>query len=85
MFVGPHKLYYQSNRKGADQKRASFTFNAPLQPGVNLITVVARETPDTTTRRTVVVRRDGKDGRILKTPKQPSGDFRFLLDAVDGQ
>lgn len=82
MFVGPHKLYYQSNRGSDDPKRASFSFDAPLQPGVNLITVVARESPDTTTRRTVVVRRDGKDGRILKTAKQPSGDFRFLLDAV---
>jgi carboxyl-terminal processing protease len=69
MYVGPRKLHYQSNRQGADPHRASFTLDAPLQPGVNLITVVARETPDTTTRRTVVVRRDGPDGSILKTPK----------------
>jgi carboxyl-terminal processing protease len=34
-----------------------------------MITVVARETADTITRRTIVVRRDGPDGSILKTPK----------------
>jgi carboxyl-terminal processing protease len=78
VFVGSRKLYYQSNRDGADPHRASFTFDAPLQPGVNLITVVARESPDTTTRRVVVVRRDGPGGEILKTPKH---DGDFLLEA----
>jgi carboxyl-terminal processing protease len=36
---------------------------------VNLITVVARENTDTTSRRTIVVRKDAADGAILKTPK----------------
>jgi carboxyl-terminal processing protease len=44
-------------------------FDAPLRPGVNLITVVARENPDTVTRRMIIVRKDGADGSILKTPK----------------
>ncbi|WP_437776531.1 MXAN_5808 family serine peptidase [Sorangium sp. So ce1097] len=69
IFVGSRKLYYKSNRGGADPKKADFSFEAPLRPGVNVITVVARETPDTTTRRTLVVRKDGPDGSILKTPK----------------
>jgi carboxyl-terminal processing protease len=69
IFVGSRKLYYKSNRDGADAKKAAIDFDAPLRPGVNLITVVARETPDTTTRRVLVVRRDGPDGAILKTPK----------------
>ena len=69
IFVGSRKLYYKSNRDGADPKKASFEFDAPLRPGVNLITVVARETPDTTSRRTIVVRRDAADGSIMKTPK----------------
>jgi carboxyl-terminal processing protease len=77
MFVGSRKLYYQSNRAGADPRRASFTYDAPLQPGVNIITVIARETPDTTTRRVVVVRRDGADGSTLKTPKHVDDDFLF--------
>jgi carboxyl-terminal processing protease len=67
MFVGARKLYYQSNRTGADPKHAGFEFDAPLEPGVNFITVVARKNADTTTRRTVVVRRDAADGSILKT------------------
>lgn len=75
LFVGSRKLYYQSNRNGADPKRATFSFDAPLQPGVNVISVVARESPDTTTARTVVVRRDGADGSILKTPKHVDDDF----------
>ncbi len=79
LFVGPRKLYYQSNRNGADPTRAKFEFDAPLQPGVNLITVVARESPDTTTRRVIVVRRDAVDGSILKTPKRQDN---YLLEAV---
>jgi carboxyl-terminal processing protease len=69
MFVGSRKLYYKSNRDGPDPKKATFEFDAPLRPGVNVITVVARETPDTTTRRTIIVRKDGPDGAVLKTPK----------------
>ncbi|MFT3774768.1 MAG: MXAN_5808 family serine peptidase [Minicystis sp.] len=69
VFVGSRKLYYKSNRDGADPKKASIDFDAPLRPGVNLITVVARETPDTTTRRVLVVRKDAPDGSTLKTPK----------------
>jgi carboxyl-terminal processing protease len=75
LFVGSRKLHYQSNRNGADPKRATFSFEAPLQPGVNLISVIARESPDTTTARTVVVRRDAPDGSILKTPKHQDDDF----------
>ncbi|HVY46663.1 MAG TPA: MXAN_5808 family serine peptidase, partial [Minicystis sp.] len=69
IFVGSRKLFYRSNRDGADPKKMTFDFDAPLRPGVNLITVVARETPDTTTRRTLVVRKDAADGSLLKTPK----------------
>lgn len=69
VFVGSRKLYYRSNRDGADPRKATFEFEAPLRPGVNLITVVARENPDTVTRRMIIVRKDGADGSILKTPK----------------
>lgn len=75
LFVGSRKLFYQSNRNGADPKRATFSFDAPLAPGVNLISVIARESPDTTTVRTIVVRRDAPDGSILKTPKHQDDDF----------
>jgi carboxyl-terminal processing protease len=69
IFVGSRKLYYRSNRDGADPKKAPFEFDAPLRPGVNVVTVVARETPDTVSTRRLVVRKDGADGSILKTPK----------------
>ena len=69
----------KSNRTGPDRHNASFEFEAPLEPGVNIITVVARESPDTTTRRVVVVRRDGPDGTILKTTKHQAD---YLLEAV---
>jgi carboxyl-terminal processing protease len=69
MFVGPRKLYYQSNRNGKDPLRAGFEFDAPLEPGINFITVVARKNADTITRRTLVVRRDAPDGAILKTAR----------------
>ncbi|WP_437765101.1 MXAN_5808 family serine peptidase [Sorangium sp. So ce281] len=80
IFVGSRKLYYKSNRDGADPKKAEFSFEAPLRPGVNVISVVARETPDTTTRRTLVVRKDGPDGSILKTPKSDNPVDDWIAD-----
>jgi len=69
VFVGSRKLYYKSNRDGADPKKTAFDFDAPLRPGVNVVTVVARENPDTVTRRTIIIRKDAADGALLKTPK----------------
>jgi carboxyl-terminal processing protease len=47
----------------------TFDADLPLRAGVNVVTVVARENPDTQTRRTFVVRRDGANGDLLQTPK----------------
>jgi carboxyl-terminal processing protease len=69
IFVGARKVFYRSNRNGADSKKMAFDADLPLRPGVNVVTVVARENPDTTTRRTYVVRRDGPNGELLATPK----------------
>jgi carboxyl-terminal processing protease len=69
IFVGPRKVFYQSNRKSADPTKLKFSLDAQLQPGVNVITVVARESEDTATRYTLVVRRDGPNGEPLPTPK----------------
>jgi len=46
-----------------------FDADLPLRPGVNVVTLVARENPDTTTHRTFIVRRDGPAGELLQTPK----------------
>ena len=65
IFVGSRKVFYRSNRNGADPKQMAFDADLPLRPGVNVVTVVARENPDTTTRRTFIVRRDGPNGELL--------------------
>ncbi|MDF2692036.1 MAG: Carboxyl-terminal protease, partial [Labilithrix sp.] len=69
VFVGNRKVFYRSNRNGSDPKRMTFEAPVPLRPGVNVITVVARENVDTIGRRTVIIRRDGPNGEILQTPK----------------
>ncbi|NUP09521.1 MAG: PDZ domain-containing protein [Polyangiaceae bacterium] len=68
-FVGSRKVFYQSNKKGADPKAASFEVDVPLKPGVNIINVFARENADSVTRRMIIVRRDSDAGALLKTPK----------------
>jgi carboxyl-terminal processing protease len=69
IFVGARKVFYRSNRNGQDPKRMGFDADLPLRPGVNVVTVVARENPDTVTHRTFIVRRDGVNGELLPTPK----------------
>lgn len=81
IFVGSRKLFFKSNRDGADPRKMDISFEAPLRPGVNVISVVARESPDTTTRRTLVVRKDGPDGSILKTPKSDDPVDDWIAEA----
>lgn len=69
IFVGSRKVFYRSNHNGPDPKHMAFDADLPLRSGVNVVTVVARENPDTQTRRTFVVRRDGANGELLQTPK----------------
>jgi len=68
-FVGGRKIFYQSNSKSKDSKNASFDVEVPLRPGVNIVNVFARENADSTTRRTIIIRRDSESGELLKTPK----------------
>jgi carboxyl-terminal processing protease len=68
VFVGSRKVFYKPNSdKGGKEMR--FSFDAALSPGVNVITVVARESADVAARHRVVVRKDGPNGEILPTPK----------------
>jgi carboxyl-terminal processing protease len=69
IFVGARKVFYGSNRNGSNTRKMAFDADVPLRPGVNVVTIVARENPDTTTRRTFIVRRDGPNGELLATPK----------------
>ncbi|MEY4545519.1 MAG: hypothetical protein RL685_1714 [Pseudomonadota bacterium] len=83
VFVGSRKVFYTSNRKGNDSHKLQFSFDAALQPGMNIITVVARESEDTATAQTLVVRRDGPNGEALTTPKREAfaADWEFEDDA----
>jgi carboxyl-terminal processing protease len=69
VFVNSRKVFYQSNRNGQDPKAMTFSADLPLRPGINLVSVVARENPDTIGHKTFVIRRDGKNGELLTTPK----------------
>jgi carboxyl-terminal processing protease len=69
VFVNSRKVFYQSNRNGKDPRRMSFATDVPLRPGINVVSVIARETPDTVGHRTFIIRRDAPDGSLLTTPK----------------
>jgi len=71
-FVGSRKVFYKATPPNAPAKRLPFDLDAKLDPGINIITVVARENDDTISRRTLVVRRDGPGGVALPTPKNQS-------------
>jgi carboxyl-terminal processing protease len=79
VFVGSNKVFYQSNRKSAEPTKLSFSHEALLKPGINVITVVARESEDVASRTTMVVRRDGPNGEALPTPKSDlfGADWEF--------
>ena len=87
MFVGAQKVFYKSNRGSSHPKELSFAHQVELSPGVNVITVVARENDDSTTRQTIVVRRDGPDGEPLATPKVGlfGADWEFGGEATRSQ
>ncbi len=74
IFVGPHKVFYQSHRDAADPHRMTFTAPLPLRPGANIVSVVAREGDDVMARRTYVIRRDGPNGELLATPRHGEDD-----------
>ncbi|APR99504.1 MXAN_5808 family serine peptidase [Pajaroellobacter abortibovis] len=82
IFVGFRKVFYRSNKAGADPKRMEFEATLPLQPGPNVVTVVARETPDTIAKRVFVIRRDGTQGEILHSPK---GDEEWSENSLVGE
>ncbi len=77
-FVGSRKVFYAPNKSGADSEM-KFSFDAPLKPGMNVITVIARQNEDTATQKTIVVRRDGPNGEALPTTKTEllGGDWEF--------
>jgi carboxyl-terminal processing protease len=69
VFVGVRKVYYQSNGDATDPSRARFSTSIQLRPGINYISVFARESEDVISRLLYVVRQDAPDGSLLETPK----------------
>jgi len=69
VFVGARKVFYRSNRNGPDPKKMSFDADLPLRPGTNVVAIVARENPDTTSRKVFIIRKDGPNGELLASPK----------------
>ncbi len=69
VFVGARKVFYRSNRNGQDPKKMSFEADLPLRPGSNVVSIVARENPDTTARKVFIIRKDGPNGELLSSPK----------------
>jgi len=84
VFVGGRKIYYRSNKTGTDPKKAPFELEVPLRPGVNIVSVWARENSETVSRRVFVVRRDGPNGEILETPKTDE-DLGDIMGSSSGE
>ena len=80
VYVGLRKVFYQSNRGGPQPREARFEADVPLRPGINYVVVFARESDESISRRTFVVRRDGPDGALLETPRMTDEWFHFGVD-----
>jgi carboxyl-terminal processing protease len=69
IFVNSRKIFYRSNRNGQDPKSMAFAADLPLRPGVNVVSVISRENPETMGHKTFIIRRDAPDGALMTTPK----------------
>lgn len=69
VYVNSRKVYYDAVPKRSATKVMTFDTVVPLRPGINYVTIVARESNDVVSRKTVVVRADGPDGALLETPR----------------
>jgi carboxyl-terminal processing protease len=78
VFVGARKIYYRSNKGSSDAKKETFELDVPLRPGINFVSVWARENSETLQRKVFVIRRDGAAGEILETPKSDDDVFELL-------
>ena len=56
------KVFYRSNRKSAQGGRMGFDADVPVWPGVNVITVVARQSGQVMSTQTMIVNRYRPDG-----------------------
>ncbi|HEY3357675.1 MAG TPA: MXAN_5808 family serine peptidase [Polyangia bacterium] len=72
------KVAYRSNRNGADPRRLKFAMDIPLLPGVNQVTVFARQSDNVQARQTIIVTRTGGAQAAAPTDeaqRQAAGGF----------
>ncbi len=81
VYVGTRKVFYVSNRDSTTPQQVRIDTDVPLRPGINVVILVARESDESVSRRTFIVRRDAPDGHLLETPH--SGDDWFRLGVDD--
>ena len=55
------KVFYRSNRNGPLAKEMQFEANVPLWPGINIVTVVARQSGQVQSLHTMVLNRLGDE------------------------
>ena len=85
VYVGLRKVFYQSNRDAEQPREARFETRVPLRPGINYVVVFARESDESISRRTFVVRRDAPDGSLLETPRMTDEWFHFGVEDGAGE
>ncbi|HUJ57143.1 MAG TPA: MXAN_5808 family serine peptidase [Kofleriaceae bacterium] len=64
--IESRKVFYRSNRGAKDGKQLDFTADLPLWPGSNMVTVIARTSPEVRSVKTMYVFRD--PARTAQTP-----------------
>lgn len=70
------KVFYRSNRKASRQSEMKFDADVPLWPGVNVVTVVARQSGQVMSSQTLIVNRLGKDPATIAA-KTSSADQKL--------
>jgi carboxyl-terminal processing protease len=78
VLVNDQKVFFKAvDPKGAEPKALKFTADFPLKEGNNNVLVVARETPDFASRRTLVIRRRASEATMAqKTPGPQAPDTK---------
>jgi carboxyl-terminal processing protease len=71
--IDRRKVFYRSNRKATTPTAQALDAEIPLWPGANVITVVARESPQVQSQRTLIVQRsEPRVAQQTPPPKPPA-------------
>ena len=79
------KVAYRSNRNGPDAKRLRFELDVPLLPGVNQVTVFARQSDEVQARQTLIVTRLGGRTPVAEPERLRELARHALLSATEGR